>query len=629
MVRASFNIAAIALVLCLGFTAAAHADEIVFFTAVGGASGMTTQLNPFASEKVVRGAAPQIMDSALCKAVGLPFQPPVTGVNYAYSSARMQAYKRVGGAWVRDDDLSEPRKKLPDGSGVSDFVSGAVQFTGDQSPCEVQYVRNGNKLYYAMVLRSDSVIGQRWVVNRQRIYDFVTLKSGNPVWVNQAGAAMAYAGDWQLVLDDINARLASQGTETVPPGIAIEGGLSECYLDSGIKAIDKYNAIWPNTIVGGKGQPQLNLANVQNTKNNDLAIAVMAVIYNEYVQNNWGNNNQPINLTSQMLRLLTGGKIDYWDYFFPGCSGETASRKQIFNYFREPLSGTGVTYLYQVMRSVETSANGSEMSEYYDFGDTNMQSAGWHTVASCSDGTNHHRSGIPGLTCVPSPYPVKKSGSSWVYDSAGECLDYKPGSGAVNKAVNLMYGGIGYTFLQKFTNPNQSQADLQLAMGHIRVAKINGYSPYPFDLGNNLGDENSLPGINGARDVTDPPTGSSFYQAVIDGRYPLWTYNHCFDATNGESASLQDFLALWTNTDFDSVVRGVGLLPLGDMTGSFVSYRTKPTSGPNANRGKGLGRCGFVSPITGEIVRDGMMMMPVDDTQPDGLPGEAYPEMRP
>ena len=554
------------------------AASVNFVTCIGGASGMTTQLNPFATEGVVRGCAPQVMDVVLKYRDGTG-----TGtVKYAYSAARMQAYDELGNP---DPQWSEPKKDDPN------WKPGQVKFTGDMSACEVSYLRDSyGNLHYSLVLRSDSVIGIRWAVNRQKIYDFVTLKSGYPVWVDDAKQSISDP-DWTEVLADINARLASGG-------IPIEGGLAECYIDSAVRSIDKFNRLFPAP-EGGIVQPQCNPANFLTTKDNLLAIAVLAVIYNRYIQETW-NGDQPVVFGIPELKMITGGKIDSWDCFFSNINEPNPDRKRLLNYYREPLSGTCNTYLFEVMRGVEKEPNGSVMDEYFD-----MATETWQSVAVAPGDTNWHRSGIPGLTCQPNP-------------TSSAAPNAKPGSGAVNTAVNLNYGGIGYTFLQKFTMPGQSTS----GYANIRVAMVNGVSPYPFDNGN------SFPGVNGTREVTDPEPGKSFYQNVVDGKYPLWTYNHVFDGTNGASQGLNDFVARFTQTANAPVVRSVGLLPLSDMD-TFASHRSVPTSGPNAGRGPGFGRCGFVSAITGETVRDGMAIMLKDPSTPDGLPGESYPDNRP
>ena len=125
----------------------------------------------------------------------------------------------------------------------------------------------------------------------------------------------------------------------------------------------------------------------------------------------------------------------------------------------------------------------------------------------------------------------------------------------------------------------------------------------------------------------DADTSDTYYPNVIDGKYPLWTYEHCYDATNGASTNLANYIA---NLPLGNAphVREVGLIPINDMN-AMAATRDINQSGPNANRGPGLGRCGFISPITGEMVRDGMMFMLNDPNTSDGLPGESNVEMRP
>jgi len=527
-------------------------SEVRFFTCVGGASGMTLQLSPFAAGGVQRGCAPKMMDITLKQ----KNTPPGTGtVKYAYTAARMKA--------------SDPQWSEPTGP----WAPGQVKFTGDKSQCEIAYLKLSNgDILYGITIRADSVIGLRFVVNRQFIYQFVPLKTGVPTFVDINGDAITDP-DWALVEADINQRLSG-------PGIPIEGGLSECYIDSGVRAIDRYNRLFPPP-PGGIAQPQLNPANYSTTKDNLLAVAVLAIIYNKSIQDLVG---EPINFTTQMERLISGGMVDNWDVFFGRDLGN--NHPPLLNYYREPLSGTGITYLNLIMRGVETNPNGTVLDN----------------LPVCStDGVNYHRSGIPDLTCVVKPTDT--------------CPGYKPGGGAVNNAVDLNEGAHAYTFLQKFT-PVQGNA-----LQNIRVGKFNGYEPYDFSYGN------SLPGINGVPDV-DSNTNTTYYKNVIDGKYPLWTYNHCFDATNGQSQNLADYVANFRLAANAPLVREVGLIPLDDMN-TMAATRTINPSGPNAGRGPGLGRCGFVSPITGEVVRDGMMFMLNDSNAPDGLPGEGYVEMRP
>jgi hypothetical protein len=545
-------------VLALGLMLSATGNcAVSFFTCVGGASGMTLQLNPFASGGVQRGCAPKMMDITLLQ----KNTPPMTGtVKYAYTAARMKA--------------SDPAWSEPTGP----WGPTQVKFTGDKSQCEIEYLKLSNgDILYAMCIRADSVLGLRFVVNRQFIYDFVTLKTGKPTFVDVNGNEITDP-DWTAVYNDIMSRLPANGGS----GIPIEGGLSECYIDSGVKAIDRYNRLFPAP-PGGTSQPQLNPANYTTTKDNLLAIAVLAIIYHKDIEV-W-TGGEPVNFTTQMERMISGGMVDNWDVFFGRDMGSNP-HTPLLNFYREPLSGTGITYLNLIMRGLETSPNGTVIES---------------GPVCASDGVNYHRSGIPDLNCVVKPTDT--------------CPGYKPGGGAVNNAVDLNPGSHAYTFLQKFTPVTPP------ALENIRVGKFNGYEPYDFSQGN------SLPGINGVPDVNFN-TNTTYYKNVIDGKYPLWTYNHCFDATNGASQNLADFVANFRLAANAPLVREVGLIALDDMT-TMAATRTINPTGPNANRGPGLGRCGFVSPITGEIVRDGMMFMLNDSNAPDGLPGEGYVEMRP
>ncbi|MFQ3549148.1 MAG: hypothetical protein SNJ70_05305 [Armatimonadota bacterium] len=574
------------LTIILAFSANAEGRLV---TVIGGASGMTTDLKVNA---VVRGCAPQVMD------ITLQYQGNSQGtgtVKHAYSAVKMEARDAQGN---RIDQWSEPLKNDPN------WKPGQVKFTGDEADCEISYMRaaDGN-VYYAIVIRADSVIGIRWAVNRQKIYQFVKNSGASAGRIfSTATNTDIVDPDWDEVLADINARLAAGG-------IQIEGGLAECYMDSAVKAIDKYNRLFPAP-AGGVVQPGLNPANFSSTKDNILAVAVLAVIYNKFIQEEW-NYNEPVNFTTQQLKLITGGKVDYWDAFFSNITDPERDHRKLYNYFREPLSGTSVTYLYQIMRGMEKEANGSEMREYWNGTDW-VPAAGWTNTSDpnkdnwIAPNPNYHRSGIPGLTCQQDP-------------ASSAAPDAKPGSGAVNTAVSKVQGGIGYTFLQKFTKPGGGYSSVY---NNIRVAKVNGFSPYSFESGN------SLPGVNGTLEVTDPGSWTSFYQSVIDGNYPLWTYNHVFDGTNGASAGLADFAARFTQSANAPIVRSVGLIPLGDMD-AFATTKSVSTSGPNAGRGPGFGRCGFYSPITGEIVRDGMAIMLKDPNTIDGLPGESYPDNRP
>jgi len=549
------NICAIsvAVSLIMGFAGAVYADTTYtteFFTCVGGASGMTLSLKP---PSVQRGCASKMMDITLKQKNYVPG----TGTVYSvYNSARMKA---------SDPEWSEP---------TDGWVPGQQQFTGDKCECELNYIicdtanQNEKKILWALVLRGDSVLGLRWVVNRQFIYAF------SNTWKKADGTTAAEGPDlpmWNTVKAAVEAMAAS------PTGIPIEGGLSECYMDSGVRAIDRHNRLYVPP--GGRLQPQLNPANFATTKDNILAIAVMAIIYNVGIEELTGPG-VPLNITNQMERMISAGMVDNWDVFF------STGHKPMFNYYREALSGTNITYLNLIMRGLEYGPNGTVDN----------------TLPVCSDGTQYHRSGIPQFDCV--------------YGS-NSCPNFKPGGGEINKAVNATDGAHSYTFLQKFTNATPPHPDLS----NIRVAKFNGYEPYDFTYGN------SLPGYNGVPDV-NADTSTTYYRNVIDGKYPLWTYNHCFDATNGTSQNLADYVANFRLAANAQKVREVGLVALSDME-TYASHRTINPSGPNAGRGKGLGRCGFVSPITGEVVRDGMMFMLNDSSTPDGLPSEGYVEMRP
>lgn len=556
---------------------------VQFFTSVGGASGMTLQLSPYKAGGIQRGCASKIMDTTLQD----QSIPPSTGTVYhVYTNARMKCFD--------DSKWSEPGAP-----GTS-----SRNFTGDKSQCEINYIQDGNgTIRYSLVIRGDSVIGLRWVINRQRIYSFVPQQTAN---VNGAPSGNTYVVNstlgsdgkwtdvlptdaiWPQVLADINSRLAA--------GIPIEGGLTECYIDSGVKAIDQWNAEFGPTM---GSQPSLNPAHFPNvtidsdkTKDNLLSVAVLAILYNASVEQ-W-TGGQPLNVTNQMERMITGGMVDNWDVFFNQENGHAP----LYNFYREPLSGTCVTYKNLIMRGLAQSPNGST-----------------YAGAACTDGTNYHKSGIPDLNCVTK--------------SSETCPAGKPGGGTVNNAVDLNPGAHAYTFMTKFTpvDPrNKSDLSQGYVLDQIRVAKVNGYEPFSFANGN------SLPGINGTPDV-DSNTNDYFYPNVLDGKYPLWTYNHCFDATNGTSDGLGKFVAEFKLIGNLQKVRSVGLIPLADMESAT---RTKSTTGPNANRGPGLGRCGFVSPVTGETVRDGMMYM-LNDTQGTDshgnpiqvMPGESNVEMRP
>ena len=369
-------------------------------------------------------------------------------------------------------------------------------------------------------------------------------------------------------------------------------------MDSAVKGINQYNQQFA-AAAGGSAQPQLNPANYGTVKDNLVAIAVCGVLYNDYVEQ-W-NGYSPINFGINELKLITGGKLDCWDAILSNCTEPNPDHKRIENYYREALSGTCVTYTDEVMRGLQQTPNGSVMQDYYNF-----TTGSWTPVVT--DGvSNYHTGGIPDLTCASNPAV-----------STNPSTVAKPGSGSILNAVNQNAGGIGYTFLQRWTTPGQPFT----SYGNIHLATVNGASPFPFDQGNNL------PGINGTRDVTDVNLGNCFYQSVVDGTYPLWAYEHIFDATNGQSAGLNDYIARFTQLQNASIVAGVGLLPISYMD-TYAAYRSVSTSGPNANRGPGFGRCGFISPITGETVRDGMAIMLKDPNAPDGLPGEGYPDNRP
>ena len=133
-----------ALSLALGF--ACQADTVEFVTCLGGSSAMTNTIDPFPGP-VVRGAVPQIMD------IELKYQDGTgTGtVKYAYSAAEMQA--------------SSPQWSEP-----TVFAAGQNKFTGNNSPCEVEYLRDTvGVLHYALCIKSDSMI--RNTLGRQQAED--------------------------------------------------------------------------------------------------------------------------------------------------------------------------------------------------------------------------------------------------------------------------------------------------------------------------------------------------------------------------------------------------------------------------------------------------------------------------
>ncbi len=571
---------------------------VKFATCVGGASGMTLQLNPF--KGLVRGCAPKIMDEVLKQHLE---DVPAPVLKYAYTKVRMKSPY---------SGYSEP---------TSGWAANEVKFTGDKSDCEIIYAKGVEKgsgqnvILYAMVIRADSVLGLRFVVNRQYIYDFDKIDSsavGKFVDENKNNAEND--PDFVCVLDDIKSKTPPPfGTGPANQGINIEGGLSECYMDTGWRAIKDWNEEFAINVQ----QPQLYAPNFQTTQDNILAVAVMLIIYNKCIEQ-W-TGGAPLNITSQMERMITAGLVDNWDAFFAKENGHMP----LLNYYREPLSGTRNTYILSVMRGLKQKPNGTVLTgDYYYQTDPNdpANKNKWQLLCSntgdgvgtynvCStDGVNYHRSGIPGLTCVAKPWET--------------CPDYKPGGGVVNDAVDLNIGAHAYTFAQKFTPVTPPK------LSNIRVAKFNGYEPYDFSQGN------SLPGINGVPDV-DVNLNTTYFPNVIDGKYPLWTYNHCFaipSELRPNPIYLDDFVANFKLAINVPKVRAVGLIPLTDMH-TEATNRTIPTSGPNAGRGPAFARAGFVSPITGEVVRDGMMMLLEDPSTPydpiESLPDESYVEMRP
>lgn len=605
-------------VVGLGAIAVSAHAAVTLVTVVGGASGMTLDLNPSAAYGLQRGCAPQIIDSVL-KAL-----PGYSGrtVHYAYAKARING--------------PVPAEMEPSSSDPN-WKTGQVKFTGDNKDAEVAWIKDGaGNISYAITIRADSVLGMRYVVNQQRIYSWSAqgspATSASPfieVGLDPDGS-IHYNADGTtnntLALDnpDFQAIKAHMdGLVTANGGIDIQGGLTEASLDSGIDAIDKYNAMYPAP-TGGITQPNLNTTNrvLSNgqIEDNLLSVAVLGVIYNTYVQDNW-NGNSALNLTNQMIRLIEGGFVDKWDFFLSNCTEADPQKKLIYNFFREPLSGTAITFLGSCMRGVDTAANGANPLAVKALDNTwntmyNFTTSAWATPTATA------KSGIPNLTCSSDPF-----GSIPAVPS--------PGGGEVNKAVQNYYGGIGYTFLQKFTNKAGGGTS---GVTRLKLAKVNGYDPYYMDDNPAGTAKNSLPGVNGCQDVTYVRAdGKSVFQNVIDGKYPLWTYNHCFARPQyaGTGTGLRAFINEFQNVNNLDKVRNVGLIPLDDMS-TFANYRSIPVAGVNRGRGKGIGRCGFVSARTGETVRDGMMMMPLMSTLDANnnvisidLPGEAYPELRP
>lgn len=565
----------------------ATADSVDFVTCVGGASGMTLTLNPYTGS-VVRGCAPKVLDYVL--------------QDYnAQQGTVQQVYTRVRMKNAALPTYSEP---TPASWGTD------VKFTGDGSDCEIQYLvdRNDpNHVWFSMAIQKDSVVGLRFAVNRQSIYAFTSaaamttgtdgVVTGGYVYdinkVNKESDPVVSKILNYLGFNTTNGTL----TQTIP----IEGGLTECYMDSGWRGIDE----WNNTYNPTNKQPQLYAPNFSTTVDNLLSVAVLGVIYNKC-----GMPSTPLNITTQMERLITGGFADNWDQFF----NVEGIHIPLTNVYREPLSGTAITYKSLIMRGVKQSPNGTKLTAGpASQTDVNNQTC---TFATAFTNPNIHGSGVPGIDCMPK--------------TTDAAIGNNPGGGRVNDYIDWNKGAHGYTFLQKFQNAAGTLANLK----NIRVATINGYSPYDFSAGN------SLPGINGVADVDDN-TNATYYANVVEGKYPLWTYNHCFAwpgtyqvGNSGKtvvSKGLADFLVKFTTAPGAPAIRSVGLIPLGDMTSEQSVGRTPITNAnsPNYNRGPAWARCGFYSPITGEIVRDGMMMIQNDPNGPDSMPGEPYVEMRP
>ena len=403
-------LALLALSMVLAISAGASVN---FYTCVGGASGMTLQLNPFASGGVIRGCASKMMDITLQQVNN----PSGTGtIKSVYTAARMKAPNSI---WSEPTGPWGPTQQA---------------FTGDKSQCEIDYIKlsNGNFLY-SLVIRADSIIGLRFAVNRQFIYSFAALSSGAATFVDSSGNA-ASDPDWVNTVGP-----AVQAQAATSAGIPIEGGLSECYIDSGVRGIDRYNRLFPAP-AGDTVQPQINPANYQNTPNNLLAITVLAILYNTSLDS---AGLGPLNITNQMERMISSGMADDWDVFF----SRQNLHAPMLNFYREPLSGTCVTYLDLIMRGLETNANGTVVT---------LNSAG-QAMPVDSAGYNWHRSGIPDLTCDSSP--------------TESAPNVKPGSGAMLTAVDQNPNAHGYCFLQKFT-PVIGTTDT-----HIRVCTVNGYSP--------------------------------------------------------------------------------------------------------------------------------------------------------
>jgi len=531
-----------------------------FFTAVGGASGLTLQLNPHSV--VCEGAASRIMSKALFNKTG-------GSVYKVYSAARMQS-PYAGYSEIRKGN-----------SGDGQFVGTQPQLTGDKSSAEILYsCDNNGVVWYGIVVRADSAIGMRFACNRQYIYGFLPLATGDATFITaDANGNPAPAPSdiyWPFVLADINNKCTGN-YQTASSGLPIEGGLSEAYKDSGLRMIDKYNRMFPGANWGGPNEPSLYSANLQNsaTPDNLLAIAVCAVLYNTNVFNSGGTPGTILNITTEQARAIEAGMVDNWGFFF----GRDGMKMPLNNFYREPLSGTANCWNLLTMRGVELQPNGVG-------------------------------GGIPDLT---------------ISQTVGGSIANNPGSGTMLKAVQSYNGGFGYSFLQRFTVADYSTVGLS-GYTNIRVAKVNGWEPYSFASGN------SLPGVNSVPDVDQ---AVPYFPNVIDGKYPLWCYEHCFDATNGASANLTAWINLFTDVNNAADVQFVGLIPMGDMQGQS-SRLPSLASGPNVNRGGtpaiagGIARGGFVSPMTGETVRDGMMVLPDDHTVASPyMPGESYVEMRP
>ena len=121
------------------------------------------------------------------------------------------------------------------------------------------------------------------------------------------------------------------------------GTCCQAYTAANMKSADSTGSTnWSEpsaNFTGLASQTELNSAHFPNATTDPtpdylVSIAVLAIIYNQDV------SSTPLNVTTEMERMISGGMVDNWDCFFSGNN----IHESLLDFYREPLSGTCQTY---------------------------------------------------------------------------------------------------------------------------------------------------------------------------------------------------------------------------------------------------------------------------------------------